>query len=146
MASALPQFPSFNPSPELGVPGTRWKKYVARFKNLIIALNITAKTRQTALLLHYAGEAVNDIFDTLPNTAAGEDEDPLQKAIDALTSYFQPKQNLVYEEYQFPQAKQDSGKALMAFYTRRVSLPTLIGKSNYRLYSAAPPQNYAKKP
>lgn len=69
-------------------------------------------------MLHYAGEAVNDIFDKLPNTAAGEDEDPLQKAIDALTSYFQQKQNLVYEEYQFRQAKQDSGEALMAFYTR----------------------------
>ena len=118
MASTLPPFPSFDPNPELGAPGTRWKKYVARFKNLIIALDITDTARQKALLLHFAGEEVSDILDILPEATADKDEDPLEKAIDALTDYFQPKQNLAYEEYQFRQAKQGNDEAFMAFYTR----------------------------
>ena len=36
-------------------PGIRFKKYIARFRNLIVA-NITDAKRQKALLLHYAGE------------------------------------------------------------------------------------------
>ncbi len=47
MASTLPLFPSFDPR------ATRWKKYVARFKDLIVALDITDTARQKALLLHF---------------------------------------------------------------------------------------------
>ena len=46
-------------------------------------MNVTNKKRQRALLLHYAGEATNEIFDTLPNTTAGEGEDPFNKAVEA---------------------------------------------------------------
>ena len=84
----------------------------------IVALNINDQKRQKALLLHYAGEDVNDIFDTLPNTAATNDENPFGKAVDALTAYFSLKENVAYEEYQFHQAKQDPGDKIMAFYTR----------------------------
>ena len=68
--------------------------------------------------VYYAGEDVNDIIDTLPNTTATDDENPLGKVIDALTAYFSPNKNVVYEEYQFCQAKQDPGEKIMAFYTR----------------------------
>ena len=72
-------------------------------------VNIDKNRRQKlALLLHYVGDEVNDIFDTLTITEAGEDESPIDKAIDALSAYFQPKQNVAYEEYQFRQAKQDT--------------------------------------
>lgn len=91
---------------------------MTRFRNLVVALDIKDKSRQKALLLHYAGEEVNDIFDTLPDTEADEGENPLDKAIDALTAYFQPKQNVAYEEYQFRLAKQVKDEALMTFYTR----------------------------
>ena len=49
--------------------------------------------RQRALLLHYAGESVNEILETLPDTDAGEDESPFEKAVTALTNYFTPKKN-----------------------------------------------------
>ena len=68
--------------------------------------------------MHFAGEEVSDILEILPDAVADKDEDPLEKAIDALTDYFQPKQNLPYEEYQFRQEKQENDEALMAFYTR----------------------------
>ena len=68
-------------------------------------MNVTNKKRQRALLLHYAGKATNEIFDTLPNTIAGEGEDPFDKAVEALTNYFTPRQNREYEIYVFRQAK-----------------------------------------
>ena len=37
---------------------------------------MTDKARQRALLLHYVGEATNEIFETLPDTEATEDQDP----------------------------------------------------------------------
>jgi len=55
-------------------------------------MNVTDNTRQRALLLHYAVETTNEIFDTLPNTTAGKDDDPFEKAVEALTNYCTPKQ------------------------------------------------------
>ena len=117
MAANLPFFPTFTLD-DAGPPGPRWKKYISRFKNLIIALDVKDKARQRALLLHYAGEDVNDIFETLPETDAGEEEDPLEKAINALTTYFEPKKNIAFEEYQFRQTKQNIGEPIMTYHTR----------------------------
>ena len=69
-------------------------------------MDVTNKERQRALLFHYAGEAMTEIFDTRPNTTAGEGEDPSNKAVQALTNYFTPRQNREYEIYVFRQAKQ----------------------------------------
>ena len=44
-------------------------------------------------MLHYVGESVNVIFETLPDTDAGEDENPLEKA------ELPPKKNREYEVY-----------------------------------------------
>ena len=75
MASALPPFPSFDPNPGLGAPGTHWTKYVARFKKLIVALDVTNTTRQKALLLHFAGQEVSDylVETSTPNALKLED-------------------------------------------------------------------------
>ena len=118
MAEALPHFPPFDISDEPGAKGPRWKKYVTRFKNLMVAGNITDAARQRALLLHYAGEDTNEIFDTLPNTEAAGDENTLTKAIDALTVHFEDKKNIVFEEYQFRQARQEDDKTIQAYHTR----------------------------
>ena len=55
---------------------------------------MTNKKWQQALLLHYAGEEVNDIVQTLPDTIAGPYEDPLKKTIMALRNHFTPKTNV----------------------------------------------------
>ena len=117
MATALPVFPSFDPNPDLGAPGVRFKKYISRFRNLITAMGITAAARQKALLLHYVGEEVNDIFETLTVPDPGETDSVLEVAVKALTDYFMPKQNPVFEEYKFRNAKQTHGEPLMTFYT-----------------------------
>ena len=61
---------------------------------------------------------MNEIFETLPNTEAGEDEDPFEKAATALTNYFTPKKNREYEVYVFRKAKQENGENISAFHTR----------------------------
>ncbi len=64
------------------------------------------------------GESVNEIFETLPDTDAGEDENPFEKAVTALTNYFTPKKNREYEVYVFRKAKQESDGNISAFHTR----------------------------
>ena len=90
---------------------TWWKKRLSRFRDLLVAMNITDKKRKRALLLHYAGEATNEIFDTLPDTTPGEGEDTFEKALQALTN-FTPRQNRQYEIYIFRQAKQESNESI----------------------------------
>lgn len=114
MATALPAFSEFDVS-ETSTQATRWKKWLSRFRNLLVAMNVTNKPRQRALLLHYAGAATNEIFDTLPNTTVGEDDDPLEKAVQALTTYFTPKQNREYEIYVFRQARKKGMKLFQHF-------------------------------
>ena len=117
MAVALPNFAEFDVHSD-GAVDTRWKKWLARFRNLLLALAVDNTKRQRALLLHYAGESVNEIFETLPDTDAGEDENPFEKAVTALTNYFTPKKNREYEVYVFRKAKQESDESVAAFHTR----------------------------
>ena len=65
-----------------------------RFNNLMAAMDVKEESRKRALLLHYSGEEVNDLFDTLPDT--GEDND-YKEACEALTRYFTPKKNVSVE-------------------------------------------------
>ena len=78
-------------------------------------MNVTNKPRQRALLLHYAGAATNEIFDTLPNTTVGEGDDPLEKGVQALTNYFTPKQNREYEIYVFVKPSKKEMKPFQHF-------------------------------
>ena len=111
---SLPTFPPFDVHAD-GNTGHRWKKWLGRFERLLVAMNITDKKQQRAMLLHFAGPAVDEIFDTLPNTGEAKDYD---KAIEALNAYFIPHVNTAFEEYNFRQAKQNQSETLDAFHTR----------------------------
>jgi hypothetical protein len=114
MATSLPVFPPFDVHLDSNA-GPRWTKWLTRFERLIVGMNITDATQKRALLLHYAGPDVDDIFETLPDT--GEDKD-YKKAVECLNAYFVPKVNTIYEEYQFRQAKQRSNESLASYHTR----------------------------
>ena len=81
-------------------------------------MNVTDKKRKPALLLHYAGEATNEIFDTLPDTKPGERKDTFEKAVQTLTNYFTPRQKREYKIYVFRQAQQESNEGISVFHTR----------------------------
>ena len=80
-------------------------------------MDIDDKRRQRALLFHYAGSEVADIFDTFPEKDKGKDDDYM-RAVELLTNYFSPKKNIEYEVHMFRQAKQMSGETMDRFHTR----------------------------
>ena len=61
--SNLPNFPTFDVDTDKSNCGTRWEKWVSRLENLFVGLNITEEAQKRALLLHYAGEKVLDIYE-----------------------------------------------------------------------------------
>ncbi|XP_069129130.1 uncharacterized protein [Argopecten irradians] len=120
MATSLPQFPSFIVHGE-GSTSVRWKKWKERLDILLVAMDVIEnKERKKALLLHYAGEEVQDVFSTLPllGPPEGEDLDVYKQATEALQAYFTPKKNREYERYKFRQAKQKEGEDIMTYNTR----------------------------
>ena len=72
MAVSLPTFPAFEVHLDR-IVGPRWKKRLARFENLIVRMGIEDAKQKRALLLHYSGPEVDEIFDALEDT--GEDKD-----------------------------------------------------------------------
>jgi hypothetical protein len=114
MATALPTFPEFNLRDQSNL-AARWEKYSKRFTNFMTAMNITDASRKRALLLHYVGEEVNDLFETLPDR--GDDKD-FKKAYEALTQYFTPKKNVSFEIFKFRNLKQEIHETVDAFHTR----------------------------
>ena len=86
--AALPTFPAFDLQGDLS---QGWRKYMSRFENLLLAMNITNAIRKKAMLLHYVGEEVNEILDTLDAPEATEEEDVFRKAEKALREYFPPQ-------------------------------------------------------
>ncbi|XP_071510902.1 uncharacterized protein [Diadema antillarum] len=97
----LPQFERFSVHDEPATIGKRWAKYVKRLDNLFTAFAVKDAKQQRALLLHYAGPEVSDIFDTLPDT--GED---YESAKAALGKHFCPSVNIEYEHFVFRQCRQ----------------------------------------
>ena len=91
----------------------RWRKWTNRLENLLVGMHVKDKKRQRALLLHYGGEEVNEIFETLTDTG-----DDYETAKGKLTEYFAPKKNTEFEVYKFRQAKQQQDEGIDAFLTR----------------------------
>ena len=82
MALNLPPFPAFELSPRETV-ATRFEKWVKKLNILYTAIKITDANQKKAILLHYGGDELCDIFDTL---TIPEGEDVYTKSVDALTS------------------------------------------------------------
>ena len=112
---AMPNIPNFPVSSDPNTASTRWDKWLRRFESAMLGFNIKDDTRKRALLLHFAGDEVEDIFQTLANT--GEEKD-YKKAKDALTDYFTPKKNKIYETVIFRRTHQNPGESIDTYVTR----------------------------
>ena len=67
------------------------------------------------MLLHSAGEDVQEIFETLADTGTAAD---YAKAEKALNDYFIPKENSTYQNHVFRSMEQQDGKTVAQFVTR----------------------------
>uniref|UniRef100_A0A224Z9X1 RNA-directed DNA polymerase n=1 Tax=Rhipicephalus zambeziensis TaxID=60191 RepID=A0A224Z9X1_9ACAR len=118
MANALPPFPSFDlRATDANNIGLEWTKWVERFQNFLVACNITSDTRKKALLLHYVGEEVYDLFQSLPASTL-ETTSEYEAAKAKLDAHFAPRINPTFAVYRFRQTKQNVGESLDAFYAR----------------------------
>ena len=109
----LAPLPPFDPFSDPSSLSQRWKIWTKRFQTYIAAMNITNDKQKRALLLYQAGEATQEIFETLPET--GEDYTTAQAKLD---EYFSPKKNVDYQVLQFCQAVQQPGETVDQFVTR----------------------------
>ena len=100
----------FDPHGEPSGVGRRWQRWLKSFsvyansKGLLIAADkADNKVQRRAVLLHSAGEAVQEIFKTLADTGEAKD---YEKAVKALNDCFIPKVNSTYQNHLFRRMEQ----------------------------------------
>ena len=118
---AMPSLPSLDAYGEPTSLSVRWQKWLKQFKSAMTAFDITSDTRLRASLLHFGGDDIQDIFETLPDT--GDDTD-YSKAVEALSKYFTPKKNIYYETLLFHATRQEQKETIQDFATRLRRLAT----------------------
>ena len=69
---------------------------------------------QMTLLLHYAGNQFQDIFETFKDSKKATYDETFHH----LTEYFQPKRNFSYEVFNFRKATQKEGETVDQFTAR----------------------------
>ena len=110
----LPEFPRFSLNQdEMHSVGVHWKKYMSRFNNFFVALNINTEGIKRALLLHYGGFSLQDIYELLDNTGI-----TLAELNTAFTTYFEPKTNECFETWNFQKTVQNESESLQTYYLK----------------------------
>ena len=109
--AGLPSFPKFDVHTDENSLGIRWRKYLGKLENLFIGLNIENRKRKKALLLHYSGDEVYDIYETLN---LGADDSNYDDTKTVLTAYFEPKKNKEFERYEFRNLTNSKMKPLIS--------------------------------
>ena len=128
MATAgAPPIPPFNVDSDRSNVGYRWKKWLEKFENYLVAVNIADDRRQKALLLLYGGDQLYDIATSLnmtPNPAAGNGanavpaETHFAAAKRVLTAHFHPQENKQFNQIAFRQLAQKTEESIDQFYAR----------------------------
>ena len=95
----------------------RWKLYREEVEIFLTASGITNDNQKRAVLLHVSGKQVRDIFNTLSDVGT-----TYQEACERLVEYFLPKKNIIYERWQFHNAKQNSDEQTLTYVTRLKTL------------------------
>ena len=116
--STLPPFTSFDITDQVSL-GPNWEKWLNRFENFLTALNVSNDVRKKALalLLHYAGEGVCAIYDTLK-----VDEDDYAAVKYKLSAHFKPVKLTQYRVYEFRKSEQLASDMIDSFVTRLLKI------------------------
>ena len=131
--SGLPPFPPFDPHQDRSTVGQRWRKWINRFKNLLISLReFDSKAGFTSYICWRSYEWN---FQHLAGTGYEYDT-----AVAKLIAYFEPSSNTDMAIFEFREMKQEQGQTLNAFYVgwrkkhHFVNSMTKIGKLKRILY------------
>ena len=112
----LPEFPPFDIDLDKSNTGPRWDRWIGRLENLFVAMEIVDPSeddRKRALLLHYCGERVYDIYIAEKGTCGNSYSD-VKKVLD---DYFKPRKNTQMEIYKFRTCRQNFGQSVDEYVT-----------------------------
>ena len=118
-SNAIRKFDCHSEPATLGPLWTRWLTSFELFadgKGLIIteSTNVTTRQRRRAMLLHLAGQHVQEIFSTLADTGDATD---YAAAATALNDYFRPKVNSAFARQKFHRLQHQPGETVLQFAT-----------------------------
>ena len=105
MATSLPNFERFHIYQDNENIGTR--KRMAKYENLVCALDITSDAHKKTLLLHYRGEEIYEIYESFSDekkgTCVATDDGTNEYNVlrRSFTDYFTPKTNTSYKRLKF---------------------------------------------
>ena len=128
MATCLPNFERFHIYTDNENVGTHWRKWLAKFENLVCALDITSDAPKKTLLLHYGGDEIYEIYESFSDekkgTGAATDDEPNEYNVPkrSFTDFLTSKKNTSYERLKFRNITQNKGETIDSFHTR---LPAL---------------------
>ena len=97
--------------------GIRWKKYLTKFENFLVAMNINEDKRKVAMLLHFGRNYIRNIIDNVVPTVEGYDA-----AVEYLNKHLNPKIDHTFEIYKFQNTIQDSDGTVQQFCNRLRSI------------------------
>ena len=95
----------------------RWRKWKRSFLFFISAQDITDPDRKHSFLLHFAGEAVQDLFETLSEPVPAVD-DRFERTIAMLEKHFNVEKNTLFERHCFRQMAPTAGETVDKFVAR----------------------------
>ncbi|XP_029178534.1 uncharacterized protein LOC114946247 [Nylanderia fulva] len=111
--------PTFDPNTETGNVYQRWTRWLRAFKLFLVSKRIEDDERKKAMLLHYAGFDVQDIFYAIPDAeVVVEGESQYTKAVQVLEEYFKPRMNTTYERHIFRNLSQGTGETMVQYVSR----------------------------
>lgn len=111
--SSLTPFPPFDYDVDKTNAGSRWEKWLRKLENLFVGLNLKDEKRMRALLLHYVGDVVFDIYEA----EKGDSPETYKATKEVLTAYFAPKRNVQMEIFNFRTCTQKANQSLDEFVT-----------------------------
>jgi hypothetical protein len=97
--TGLISFPPFTIKENPSNVSIRWGIYVEKFEYLINGLGIDKNKRKKALLLHYAGDEVFEIYKTFPTLSNADNNYADTKK--ELSDYFQQQKNTEFLRFEF---------------------------------------------
>lgn len=121
MTSSVQPFLSDAHGSQVGVEWAKWKR---NFRYFVEANEIEDPVRKMRLLLLFAGEQVQEIYDSLDGNDIGggpladEFVDQFERTVRTLDEYFASKTNITYERHLFRQLKQEAGEKMVKFAMR----------------------------
>ena len=97
------------------VVAERWRKWRRSLEFFLAGQNITDPGRRHALLLHYAGTAVQDIHVAIEGDENGAERNVYLRTVNVLEAHFHSEPNTPFERYTFRQMSQQASEIVDQF-------------------------------